>query len=355
MDFTFFDAPWADGSWWNPAMRTLVFSTRSWDRTFLERENGRGKHHFTFVESRLDETTVALAQGHDAVAAFVNDVLSEPVLQRLRDLGVRLVTLRCAGFNNVDLAAAQRLGVTISRVPEYSPHAVAEHTVALLLTLNRKIHRAHARVREGNFALDGLLGVDLHGRTVGLIGTGKIGLCFARIMKGFGCRVLAVDPRPGPGCAEVGLELVDFERVLRESDVVSLHCPLTPQTRHLIDARALALMKPQAMLLNTSRGAVIDTVAVIDALKARRLGGLGIDVYEEEADLFFRDLSSEVLQDDVFARLLTFPNVVITGHQGFFTEEALTAIARTTLENLTRFEATGAPASAVSVERLVGT
>jgi D-lactate dehydrogenase len=334
-------------------MRTLVFSTRSWDRTFLDRENTDGRHRFTFVESRLDETTVALAQGHDAVAAFVNDVLNEAVLKRLHEAGVRLITLRCAGFNNVDLEAARRLGLTIARVPEYSPYAVAEHTVALLLTLNRKIHRAHARVREGNFALDGLLGVDLHGRTVGLIGTGKIGLAFARIMKGFGCRVLAVDPRPGPGVAELGVELVELDALLRESDVVSLHCPLTPQTRHLLDARALGLMKPTAMLLNTSRGAVIDTVAVIEALKARRLGGLAIDVYEEEADLFFRDLSSEVLQDDVFARLLTFPNVVITGHQGFFTEEALTAIARTTHQNLDQFEASGRPVYAVSVERLV--
>lgn len=333
-------------------MRTLVFSTRSWDKTFLERENAAGRHALTFVESRLDETTAALAAGHEAVSVFVNDLLHAKTLERLRDGGVRLVTLRCAGFNNVDLEAAARLGLTVARVPEYSPYAVAEHTVALLLTLNRKVHRAYARVREGNFALDGLLGVDLHGRTVGLIGTGKIGLAFARIMKGFGCRVLGVDPRPSPDCAVLGVELVDLDRVLRESDVLSLHCPLTPQTRYLIDARALSLLKPGALLLNTSRGAVIDTVAVIDALKARRLGGLGIDVYEEEGDLFFRDLSSEVLQDDVFARLLTFPNVVITGHQGFFTEEALTAIARTTIENLDRFEATGQPAHAVSVERL---
>jgi D-lactate dehydrogenase len=334
-------------------MNLLVFSTRAWDRQFLTAQNRDGRHQLTFLESRLDATTAALAKGHPAVSTFVNDVLDATVLARLSEQGVRLVALRCAGFNNVDLEAAQTLGVTIARVPEYSPYAVAEHTVALLLTLNRKTHRAHARVREGNFALDGLMGFDLHGRTVGLIGTGRIGLCFARIMKGFGCRLLAVDPKPAPECAEVGLELVSLERLLAESDVVSLHCPLTPKTRHLIDAAALAQLKPGALLLNTSRGAVIDTAAVIDALKSRRLGGLGLDVYEEEADLFFRDLSSEVLQDDVFARLLTFPNVVITGHQGFFTEEALTAIARTTLDNVERFEATGKPLHAVSVDRVV--
>ncbi|HEX2011485.1 MAG TPA: 2-hydroxyacid dehydrogenase, partial [Roseateles sp.] len=243
---------------------------------------------------------------------------------------------------------AARLGLQVARVPEYSPHAVAEHTVALLLTLNRKTHRAHARVREGNFALDGLLGFDLHGRTVGVVGTGKIGACFARIMgPGFGCALLGHDPRPSPACEALGMRYVGLDELLAASDVISLHCPLTPQTRHLIDGTALACMKRGVLLLNSSRGAVIDTGAAIAALKTGQLGGLGLDVYEEEGELFFRDLSDTALQDDVFARLLTFPNVLITGHQGFFTAEALTAIAETTLANLQAFERSGRPLHAV--------
>jgi D-lactate dehydrogenase len=293
-----------------------------------------------------------MVEDGEAVAAFVNDRLDAEALAALHARGVRVVALRCAGFNNVDLLAAGRLGVAIGRVPEYSPYAVAEHTAALMLTLNRKIHRAHARVREGNFALEGLLGFDLHGRTVGLVGTGKIGECFARIAAGFGCSLLAFDPRPSEACAALGVRYVSLEELLASSDIVSLHCPLTPRTRHLIDERAFGLMRQGAMLLNTSRGAVIDANAAIAALKSGRLGSLGIDVYEEEADLFFRDLSGVVIQDDVFARLTTFPNVVITGHQAFFTEEALTAIAETTLDNLEVFAETGAPKHPVGVERL---
>jgi D-lactate dehydrogenase len=334
-------------------MRIAVFSTRSYDREFLARANLVGRHRLDFHEARLDVDSAALASGADAVCAFVNDRLDAEVLRQLHAGGVRLVALRSAGFNHVDLAAAAALGIAVGRVPEYSPHAVAEHTAALLLALNRRIHRAYNRVREGNFALAGLLGFDLHGRTVGIVGTGKIGSCFARIMAGFGCQLLGVAPRPNPDCLALGMRYVELPELLAASDVVSLHCPLTPQTHHLIDADALARMKRGAMLLNTSRGAIVDTGALIAALKARTLGSLGLDVYEEEADLFFRDLSGEVIDDDVFARLLTFPNVLITGHQGFFTEEAMTAIATTTLANIDAFEDHGTPLHPVSVERIV--
>ena len=333
-------------------MRVAVYSTRSNDRVFLARANDAGRHELLFLEARLDATTVAAADGARAVCVFVNDRLDAEVLQALHAGGVRLVALRCAGFNHVDLAAAADLGLAVGRVPEYSPHAVAEHTAALVLTLNRKIHRAYNRVREGNFALEGLLGFDLHGRTVGLVGTGRIGACFARIMAGFGCRVLATAPEVNPECTALGVAYVDLAELLARSDIVSLHCPLTPQTRHLIDAAALARMRRGAMLINTSRGAVVDTRAVIAALKSGQLGSLGLDVYEEEADLFFRDLSDEVLHDDLFARLLTFPNVVITGHQAFFTTDALTAIAQTTVANLDSFEARGQALHPVSVDYL---
>lgn len=322
-------------------MRITVFSTQAHDRQFLQQANADGRHALVFVEARLEAASAALAAGSQAVCAFVNDRLDAATLGALHAQGIRLVLLRCAGFNQVDLAAAAALGMVVGRVPEYSPHAVAEHAVALLLTLNRKIHRAHARVREGNFSLDGLLGFDLHGSTVGVVGTGKIGGCFARIMAAFGCRVLAFDPAPDAGLAACGVRYVALADLLGESDIVSLHCPLNPATQHLINARTLGLMKPGALLVNTSRGGVVDTKALITALKRRQLGGLALDVYEEEADLFFRDLSADVMQDDVFARLLTFPNVLITGHQGFFTVQALTAIATTTLGNADAFERDG--------------
>jgi len=334
-------------------MRVAVYSTQPYDRQFLGQAEGAGRHELRFFDFRLDETTAATAAGSQAVCVFVNDRLDEPVLRRLHDEGVGLVVLRCAGFNNVDLAVAERLGIAVGRVPEYSPHAVAEHAAALVLTLNRKIHRAHARVREGNFALEGLLGFDLYGRTVGAVGTGHIGECFLRIMAGFGCRLLASDPRPNPRCEALGTRYVALEDLLAQSDIVSLHCPLTPATHHLVNAAALARMKPGAMLVNTGRGALVDTQAVIDALKSGHLGSLGLDVYEEEADLFFRDLSSDVIRDDVFARLLTFPNVVVTGHQGFFTADALAAIARTTFDNLDHFVADGRPLHPVSAQRIV--
>jgi len=279
-----------------------------------------------------------LAVGYPAICGLVNDSLNEIVLETLCECGTGLVALRSAGFNHVDLEAADRLGITVLRVPAYSPHAVAEHTVGLILTLNRKLHRAYARVREQNFALDGLLGFDLNGRTAGVIGTGKIGTVVARILLGFGCRVLAHDVMHNPACLRSGVLYVPFEEILRQSDILTLHCPLTPHTRHLLNDRTLALMRPGAMLINTSRGALIDTRAVIAALKSGHLAYLGLDVYEEEGDLFFKDLSQAIVQDDVFARLLTFPNVVITAHQAFFTREALDNIAHTTLQNITDFE-----------------
>ncbi|MFN3649421.1 MAG: 2-hydroxyacid dehydrogenase [Armatimonadota bacterium] len=319
-------------------MRIAVFSPKPYDREFLSAANAPHGHQLTFLEPRLTRETAPLAQGFPAVCVFVNDCVDAGVLEVLAAGGTRLIALRCAGFNNVDLAAARRLGVTVARVPAYSPYSVAEHTVGLVLTLNRKLHRAYNRVREGNFALDGLLGFDLHGRTVGVVGTGKIGAVAARLFAGFGCRVLAYDLYPSAECRELGVEYVSMERLLEESDLVTLHCPLTPETHHLIDAEALRRMKRGVMLINTSRGALIDTPAVIEALKSGQIGYLGLDVYEEEADLFFEDLSQQPIQDDVFSRLLTFPNVVITGHQAFFTREALQNIAATTLENVTAFE-----------------
>lgn len=333
-------------------MQVAVFSTKPYDREFLRRADPAGRHDLRFLEARLDETTVATAAGAQAVCVFVNDRVDASVLRALHAQGVRLVVLRCAGFNNVDLAVAAQLGIAVGRVPEYSPYAVAEHAAALVLALNRKIHRAYARVREGNFALDGLMGFDLHGRAVGVVGTGRIGECFLRIMAGIGCTLLATDPVVNPACTALGVRYVPLTELFAASDIVSLHCPLTPQTRHLIDANALALLKRGAMLVNTSRGAVVDTRALIAALKSGALGSLAIDVYEEEADLFFRDLSGEVLQDDVFARLLTFPNVLVTAHQAFFTEDALMAIARVTIDNLDAFAARCVPACPVSVERL---
>ena len=329
-------------------MKVAVFSTKQYDRASLDRANP-GRHELRYFEPRLDGATAPLTQGHEAVCAFVNDRLNASVLETLAANGVQLIALRCAGFNNVDLPAAQRLGITVARVPAYSPHAVAEHTVALILALNRKLHRAYNRVREGNFALDGLLGFDLHGRTAGVIGTGKIGAVAARILHGFGCTVLAFDPFPDESCRALGVRYVALDELLRASDIITLHCPLTAENHHLIDAAALAQMKDGAMLINTSRGGLLDTRAVIEALKSGRIGHLGLDVYEEESELFFEDLSSTILRDDIFSRLLTFPNVIITGHQGFFTREALDNIASTTIENITQFETTGSSANAVGV------
>ena len=268
----------------------------------------------------------------------MNDDLGPTSLEGLAKEGVRLIALRSAGFNHVDLPTAHQFGLTVVRVPRYSPHAIAEHCVGLVLSLNRNIHRAYNRVRDNNFALTGLLGFDIHGRTVGVVGTGEIGTTFAEIMAGFGTTILATDPNPNQRVRDIGATYVSVEDVIAGSDIVSLHCPLTPETHHLIDSDRLGTMRDGVMLINTSRGALIDTEAVIDALKSGKVGHLGLDVYEEEDDLFFEDLSDQVLQDDAFARLMTFPNVLITGHQAFFTREALSTIAQVTLGNVTAFE-----------------
>ena len=318
-------------------MKVAVFSTKSYDREQLEPANA-GRHHIVYFEPHLTTLTAPLAQGFDAVCCFVNDTLDADTVAALAEQKVRLIAMRCAGYNNVDLAAVKAAGLRLARVPEYSPYAVAEHAVALILDLNRHLHRAHNRVREHDYSLTGLLGFDLHGKTVGVVGTGNIGVAFARIMNGFGCRVLANDPHVNPALEGIA-QYVDRADLFRESDVISLHCPLLPATRHMIDADSLASMKRGVMLINTSRGGLIDTPAVIEGLKSGQVGYLGLDVYEEEADLFFEDKSNMLLQDDVFARLLTFPNVMVTGHQAFFTREALQAIADTTLRNLDAFEA----------------
>ncbi|MBM3939594.1 MAG: 2-hydroxyacid dehydrogenase [SAR202 cluster bacterium] len=319
-------------------MRVALFSSQRYDRDSFSFVNDAFGHDLVFLEPRLSQESVALARGFPGVCVFVNDQVDAPVLRALHDDGTRLVLLRSAGFNQIDIEEAARLGIAVARVPEYSPHAVTEHTIGLILSLDRKIHRAFNRGREGNFSLDGLLGFDLHGKTVGIVGTGRIGKVVVRILRGFGCRLLLHDPFPDRALEGDDARYVAMEDLLEESDVVTLHCPLTPQTRHLIDVVALRRMKPGVMLINTSRGPLLDTRAVIEALKTRHIGSLGLDVYEEEGDLFFRDLSDQVITDDVFTRLLTFPNVLVTSHQAFFTREALHNIATTTLGNAAAFE-----------------
>lgn len=328
-------------------MRVGVFSTRRYDRDFLDTAN-HGRHEFQFFESRLHSGTLKLTEGLNAVCVFVNDCLDAPTLQGLHANGIPFVVLRCTGFNNVDLVTAAELGIRVARVPAYSPDAVAEHALGLMLCLNRGIHRAHARVREGNFELHGLLGFDLHRRTIGIIGTGRIGVVLAKMMRAMGCNVVAYDPFPNQVCRDLGVSYVSLEELYSQSDVISLHCPLTPETYHLIDREAIRSMRPAVMLINTSRGGLIDTRAVIDGLKSGHVAYLGIDVYEEEGDLFFQDLSSTVIQDDVFARLLTFPNVLVTAHQGFFTREAMIHIAGTTVANLDAFAAGTLPSTLVT-------
>lgn len=319
-------------------MKVAIFSTKPYDRRFFESVNESHGHDLVFFETRLSSESVKLAAGFPIVCVFVNDLLDKSMVAELASHGTRLIALRCAGYNNVDLSAAAEHDLTIARVPSYSPYAVAEHTVGLLLTLNRNIHRAYNRVREGNFAIDGLLGFDLHGKTVGVLGTGRIGALVCRILNGFGCKLLAYDVNPNPDCESLGVEYVEREEIFASSDIVTLHCPLTPETHHVIDAAAIDQMQKGTLLVNTSRGPLVDTDAVVAGLKSGKLGAVGLDVYEEEADLFFEDLSNQVLQDDTLARLLTFPNVLITSHQAFFTREAMQNIAETTLSNITAFE-----------------
>ncbi len=324
-------------------MHVAVFSAKPYDRQSLDTANTVQGHHLTYIDARLSAETAGLAQGANVICAFVNDDMSAPVIAKLATSDVKLIALRSAGFNHVDLPAATAAGIAVGRVPAYSPHAVAEHAVALIQTLNRKTHRAYNRVRDGNFALDGLMGFDLHGKTVGIVGTGQIGQVMARIMTGFGCHVIASDPCPSDDCIAMGVTYLPAADLLARSDIISLQCPLTPDTHHLINDAAIAAMKPGVMIINTSRGAVIETRAAIRGLKSGKIGALGLDVYEEEADLFFEDKSQTAITDDVFARLLTFPNVIVTGHQAFFTIEAMTAIADTTIGNISAFERTGTP------------
>jgi D-lactate dehydrogenase len=316
-------------------IKTVVFDTKPYDREQLQQSSTGTDIQWRFMECRLSAETASAAQGAQAVCTFVNDRVDRPCLEKLKRLGVKHVALRCAGFNSLDLVAAKELGISATRVPAYSPYAVAEHAIALLLALNRKIPRANNRVHDFNFALNGLVGFDLHGKTAGIFGTGKIGRITAQIMRGFGMQVLAYDPFPSPDWArQCGVEYTDPQTLARESDVVSLHTPLTPETKHIIRHETLALMKRGVILVNVSRGALIDTKALIDALKSGHIGGVALDVYEEEEGVFFEDLSGQILQDDELARLLTFPNVLITAHQAFLTKEALSEIARVTVANL---------------------
>lgn len=319
-------------------MKVIVFSTRRDERASLSQAMADAGHDVRFEEVHLNERSASLAKGYDAVAAFVNDQLDQACIERLADMGIGCIAMRCAGFNNVDLHTAKEKGIAVVRVPAYSPYAVAEHALTLLMSLNRHVHKAYNRVREGNFSLDGLVGQDIHGKTVGIIGTGTIGAVFCQVMSGFGCRMLAFDPTPNVSLEEMGVQYVAKEVLFSESDFISLHCPLTHDTQHLIDASALACFKPGAVLVNTSRGGLVDTQAVIQALKKGSLGGLALDVYEEEAELFFEDYSDRVITDDNIMRLTTFPNVIITGHQAFLTHEAQNNIAATTASNLTDVE-----------------
>ena len=327
-------------------MRVIFFSSQTYDRDSFLALSGASDLELHFQPARLNLDTAPLAHRHEVLCAFINDDLSAPVLEELAAGGTRLIALRSAGYNHVDLDAAARLGLCVVRVPAYSPHAVAEHAIALVLALNRRLHRAYNRTREGDFSLHGLTGFDLVGKTVGVVGTGQIGATFARIMAGFGCQLLAYDPFPNPELLALGARYLSLPELLAQSRIISLHCPLTAETHHLINRDSLAHLQPGAMLINTGRGGLVDTPALIDALKDGQLGYLGLDVYEEEAQVFFEDRSDLPLQDDVLARLLTFPNVIITAHQAFLTHEALAAIATTTLDNIAAWSA-GTPQNQV--------
>lgn len=321
-------------------MKILFFDTHPFEKEAFEKANVIYKHDIHYVETRLIESTALLARDYPCVCAFANDRLNQTVLETMQSGGTKLIALRSAGFNHVDLNAAKKLDLKVVRVPEYSPYAIAEHVVAMIQTLNRKTHKAYNRVREGNFSLSGLVGFDLHGKTVGIIGTGRIGSVLAKIMTGFGCKVLLYDVKCDQNLAgELHCQYTDLKEIFKQADIISLHVPLTQETRHFIDDRAIAQMKKGVMLINTGRGALIDTKALIQALKSGQVGYAGLDVYEEEEGIFFQDLSGQIIGDDMLARLLTFPNVLITSHQGFLTHQALSNIAETTLRNITEFEA----------------
>jgi D-lactate dehydrogenase len=319
-------------------MKVAVFSTKSYDKEYLDKANFENKHELVYFESSLKQKTALLAENYDAVCIFVNDTITKEVIESLITLKVKLIVLRCAGFNNVDIESACNNNIIVLRVPAYSPTAVAEHAIALILTLNRKTHKAYNRVREGNFSIERLIGFELSGKTVGVVGTGRIGTAFAIIMTGFGCKVVACDKYPNNALKDTVVNYYPLDEVFKMSDIISLHCPLTPETNHLINKSSLSLMKKGVMLINTSRGKLIDTDAAIESLKEGQLGYLGIDVYEQEEKLFFKDLSEIIILDDKISRLMTFPNVLITSHQAYFTDIALTQIAQTTIQNLTDFE-----------------
>jgi D-lactate dehydrogenase len=319
-------------------LKVAVFDAKSYDTDSFERRN-HSRFTFHYIEAALTLDTVQTARGFKVVCIFVNDTCDAPVVAELASLGVEMIALRCAGFNNVDLRACQEHNLSVARVPAYSPYAVAEHTMGLMLMLNRKLHKAYQRVRAGYFVLEGLTGFDMHGKTIGVAGTGKIGQCVVDILLGFGCRVLAFDKFPNEQvAARDGVEYVDMDRLLRESDVITLHVPLFPETHYMVNESSIQKMKEGVMLINTSRGALVDTRALIDGLKSGKIGSAGLDVYEEEAGVFFQDLSSKVLTDDVLARLLTFNNVVVTSHQAYLTHEALANIADTTLGNIEEYQ-----------------
>ncbi|MFW6353432.1 MAG: 2-hydroxyacid dehydrogenase [Verrucomicrobiota bacterium] len=331
-------------------MKTAIFSTKDYELPFFEEANEQFEHELTYLEARLSPETVELAKDYPCVCAFVSDELDREVIDGLAASDTRLISLRSAGFNHVDLEAAAEHDITVVRVPAYSPNAVAEHAVTLMLALNRGVHRAYNRTRDGNFGLGGLMGSDMGPKTVGIIGTGKIGESAARILRGFGCRLLAFDPVVNETCKEMGVEYVELPQLLKESDIITIHCPLNPKTHHLIDMEAVDAMKRGAMLVNTSRGGVVETRAVIEGLKSGQIGHLGLDVYEEEDGIFFRDLSSHGIPDDLLARLVTFPNVIVTGHQAFFTREAVRSITEVTLQNIREVEETGSCDNEVSAK-----
>ena len=333
-------------------MKIAVYSAKPYDKVFLEAENRQRKFELHYFEDPLNLQTVTYTREFEGVCLFVNDRVDRAVMQQLANNEIALIALRCAGFNNVDLKAAQALGIKVVRVPAYSPYAVAEHAVALIMTLNRKTHRAFNRVRERNFSLNGLIGFDLYGKTVGVIGTGKIGRIFCGIMKGFGCEVIAYDLYPNEELIGSGVRYVKLDELYASSDIISLQCPLTPQTHHLINEKALNQMKSGVMLINTSRGGLVDTQALITALKHGKVGHLGIDVYEQEEDLFFKDLSDEIIHDDLIMRLITFPNVLVTAHQAFFTDTAMRNIASTTMANIEAFFQQGKLVNEVNIERV---
>lgn len=318
-------------------MNITFFSTQPYDRTFFEAENKKAGFTLNFLDVPLNEQTAQLSTS-EAVCVFVNDCVNKSVITQLATQGVKVIALRCAGYNNVDVQACADHNIKVVRVPAYSPEAVAEHAVAMIMTLNRKTHKAYNRVREQNFSLHGLLGFDLHGKTIGVIGTGNIGKAFCKIMLGFGCDVLAYDIKPNDTLSKSGVKYISLQDLLSKSDILSLHCPLNADTKYVINSNSVQQMKHGVMLINTSRGGLIDTKAVIQGLKNGKIGSLGIDVYEQEENLFFRDLSETIIEDDTIARLMSFSNVLVTAHQGFFTHEALTQIAAVTLNNIKAFE-----------------